>query len=877
MATATKISTAYPDRPTCRQRKRQKMMTTTMNCLQFFVAAIVVIETTITVCPTLHRSNGIHHVVVDAFTTTTPTTTTTSTSSRRRPSHRTHITTPLLSRDENDASSSSSRGPEKSRMNEFARIFLDKMNQGSDDEDSASNYDDIDSSLSPGPQGERLEDIADATHLVAIPLDQAHELLIELESVQRAILYHCPTLVDACIPPAAVRLPLLYVQSPGRGESGGSNDKSNDGFDALVTSRIGKVVQKLVDKHVFTSKRSTEGVEEGGGGGDYDDNDDEVGLNDDGYLPLSLTFQSLEIDGDNNNLLHTVGIVQDYDVDSTDPDGDDRDEDVGIFNYNSPRRRTSRLHDFVSELDLTLRSMGFKTAFPHDPQSQKPGQDKGEGDFSPIFRPRVSFMELPKSVDEKITHFKSPGTEIEEDMLKFLTPEEGGNGISPIFFCRWWDDVFGRNIRLREVGVYPRNPFQTDDGLRLSSQFFLPYETISLPDGNQNMIKSEKKFKDYQDQRMKEAQEKMENEMKKLGESRAKESDNLKKSAVDAGSARLAEPDILMKKTRDRLERIYLESTEGLLAEVAIDSDEVKRADDVAVDYLPPDDVTKAGKIGDEDSSADCNDEDSDRFIDDWKDRKVIQSDDDYIDDWMKKRIKEAVESLESEKSRKPVKKVKPPIEENPVFKAYKEGNLNIASEIDIPKSSSAPKFGPYPGKDHFVGIWRVVKSPTGFDVDDTKEDSSENIVLRVDGTIAGGPTLDLETKQKAAGGIWKMLVDDDGTVRLRIRLVIPPKKERIMVMEGVVDRIGSDSHISMASKAFGIPHLEALAKRSEGDDSVQLMLSTGQVCSTCFRKFLRIPLHTVQFVLKMWLSQKKLLEAHEFTFVDLLYFSSSY
>ena len=724
---------------------------------------------------------------------------------------------------------------EKSRMNEFARSFLDKINQSSDDGGDDHDHDGVeeehDKKLpSPSPSS-RFEDIADATHLVAIPLDQAHELLIELESVQRAILYHCPALVDACIPPAATRLPLLYVQASSAKKAGG-------GVDALVTNTIGKVVQNLVDKHVFGSKNYdhkeyTDDTAGGGGGSSSSDgtgtDDSTVGVNDDGYLPLSLTFKSLEIDGINNNILQTVGVIQEADSDYDDnenEDGDDagdKDEDDGVFGTRSLYRRRSRLHDLVSELDSTLSAMGFKTALPPDPQSQELMTEKNDGHF---FRPRVAFMELPAAVDEKLTLYKSPDMEIKEEEMKFLTPEEGGNGISPIFFCRWWDDVFARNIRLREVGVYPRNPSQSEDGLRMSSQFFLPYEIISLPDGDENMKKSEKKFQDYQEQRMKEAQEEMEKEMERSRAQLDKESESILRNE-NGTSSRAAEPDILMKKTRERLERIYLdEATEGLLAEIDVDNDQASTLDDLA---SPVDDGANTN-IVDNDGVSDNSDnnEDENEVIDDWKDRKVIKSDEDFMDDWMKERIKKVINSMESTKARNPVKKDKPPIQDNPVFKAYKEGRLN--AKAYVPKPSSTPQLGPYPGKDHFVGIWKVVKSPTGFDVDDSRSDTSENIVLRVDGTIAGGPTLDVETRQKAAGGTWKMLTDEDGTVRLRIRLVIPPKKERIMVMEGIVNRAGSQSNIPMASNTFGIPQLEELAKNNEDDESLQLMLCSGEV-----------------------------------------------
>jgi hypothetical protein len=152
---------------------------------------------------------------------------------------------------------------------------------------------------------------------------------------------------------------------------------------------------------------------------------------------------------------------------------------------------------------------------------------------------------------------------------------------------------------------------------------------------------------------------------------------------------------------------------------------------------------------------------------------------------------------------------------DNPVFKAYKDGTL-------VPKEKSVLKgkkkeLGPYPSRDHFTGIWRVVTSPTGFPAQEATDETSENLILRVDGRTAGGPILDAETNQKAAGGTWKMLEEDNGDVKLRIRMVIPPKKDRILEMTGLVNRmnLSTDVTIPMASKAFGIPHLEAMAKEA--------------------------------------------------------------
>ena len=73
------------------------------------------------------------------------------------------------------------------------------------------------------------------------------------------------------------------------------------------------------------------------------------------------------------------------------------------------------------------------------------------------------------------------------------------------------------------------------------------------------------------------------------------------------------------------------------------------------------------------------------------------------------------------------------------------------------------------------------------------------------------------------------MVVEEDGNVRHCRRLVLPPKKERIMVMEGEVNRMNVGTDIPIASKAFGVPDLEARLKNSN-EDMQDLMHCGGEV-----------------------------------------------
>ena len=176
-------------------------------------------------------------------------------------------------------------------------------------------------------------------------------------------------------------------------------------------------------------------------------------------------------------------------------------------------------------------------------------------------------------------------------------------------------------------------------------------------------------------------------------------------------------------------------------------------------------------------------------------------------------------------------------------------------------KEDVRPKLPPFPSDEHFVGIWRLMTTPSGPSIDeerlmgalDTDPSASENLILRVDGTTAGGPILDTLSQHRASGGTWKFFeaewigkTDNDDDIdmvqtRLRIRLVIPPEKERILVMEGEVKRGSLPSAYSISqenmkqlrsSGSFGISpqkkksNTEANQENEETKDEVFLQCS---------------------------------------------------
>ena len=170
--------------------------------------------------------------------------------------------------------------------------------------------------------------------------------------------------------------------------------------------------------------------------------------------------------------------------------------------------------------------------------------------------------------------------------------------------------------------------------------------------------------------------------------------------------------------------------------------------------------------------------------------------------------------------------------QDNPVFKDWK-GRVTMA-EDDGPEVETKP-LPPFPSHDHFVGAWRMVSSPTStFAMFGEDSSISENLILRVDGLTAGGPILDMQNMQRAAGGTWKFFEAErirksedeevERQTRLRVRLVVPPKKDRILCMEGHVQLISAsaigpkniDASSMIAPGTFGIPQAEEAKKKAD-------------------------------------------------------------
>lgn len=313
------------------------------------------------------------------------------------------------------------------------------------------------------------------------------------------------------------------------------------------------------------------------------------------------------------------------------------------------------------------------------------------------------------------------------------------------------------------------------------SQAFVPWpsRTWPLPVGtNQTILRREREFQGYQEERMKKAEKSLQlpersDDQKDLDEDISELNNN-------------DEEDIMSWRKRQRLEQLYAQP----------DSEILTTTDDSAEDKTTSEIDTSVESI-----------------------KPETPQDPAALDGWMRENIQTVIASRARERSLQELstKKDKPAIEDNPIFAKFKNGTLvPEAPELLSPPTPALPS---YPSREHLVGFWRMVRSPTGFEPVDNANDQSENLILRMDGTTAGGPILDRETQHKASGGTWTLSGETANTARLLIRLEIPPKKERILVMEGALERVSmKGKDMPMASNTFGIPALEELKSRDEVD-----------------------------------------------------------
>jgi len=287
---------------------------------------------------------------------------------------------------------------------------------------------------------ERSEEEDYYTHMIGVPMSNCHQLQIELESVQKGILYNCPKLGTSCIIPSRSRMPLLYINAAGS-------------EDDEVTEELEKIVNEVVAKQFYSSLKEYK---------EEDDNDTNYsGANKDGYSPLTMTFRNLQIDGKKHEVLYTVA--------------SDDDNDNGLTKFQS----------LIADLEIAIQSKkGWKTTWPSYDQVQ--GKEAKAMFDGKKYVPRIPIMRLP-------SNFAYTADDDQWDV------DEGSDGISPMLWYKWKDDVLGKHVRLPEIGIYSANVPGND----VSEQnFYFPQcETIKLPEGNTALTQQEKAHQRYQDEK----------------------------------------------------------------------------------------------------------------------------------------------------------------------------------------------------------------------------------------------------------------------------------------------------------------------------------------------------------------------------------------
>ena len=319
---------------------------------------------------------------------------------------------------------------------------------------SSSNDDFIDYILSPPSNDPSFR----CTHMIGIPLEQNHDLLLELESIQRAILYHCPLLINACIAPVVTRMPLLMVdtKNDGMGQQSSSangsgidvndlfnrnknglfddfndgNESSSPGENELLTSRdpitrtLHGIVNSVIDEMINVETIESSSLSNNDDNEEEEENENREGVNNSNIKPLLLKFEGLEIDGDKNEVLHAIG---------TEEEG------------------TIKLRNVLNEITKRIEQKGWKVYIPEDNPQGKMG---GLNEDGVTWRPRIPFMRLPTDFFDTLPDPQGYDGQwqnyTDEEKKNYMrVPEEGGNGISPLFWFKWWDDRLcnGKSIR----------------------------------------------------------------------------------------------------------------------------------------------------------------------------------------------------------------------------------------------------------------------------------------------------------------------------------------------------------------------------------------------------------------------------------------------
>jgi hypothetical protein len=621
------------------------------------------------------------------------------------------------------------------------------------------------------------------THQIAIPLSTSSELTSALHSIQTSLVRDCPRLVRACVMPATLRLPLLYVDAT---SSAQGNSAGGSGIFSS-TSEVDRTIEHVVHTAIQTVVYNR-------------DPEDFDGI---GKLelpePIMLPFRGLELQGADNSVLYAVG----YNVNDPKKTELDMDEDGVIIVDDWGEKKESgyeRLQVLVKTIQTELEKRGYKTAWPSDePQGNEvfPGEDatlKALRAKQKKWRPRVPFVRLPTDfydgldVEDMQENEGKDGISMDEIDAFF---SKGFDGISPTFWYEAWgeEDILpSPGVRMKSVQVFRR---MISGGGEAEGNFYgLPYSStnddvnrMDLPDGDVKQMEKEQKATVKELERMGEIESEAEREW-------------------EAGKARMLESQVAQN-------TVDAEYADGDYTEfdVSMETGDVVVDGDAAYSYS----WAESG-VGTSENEIVPNDE-----------KKQESTMQESIKTKEGSAVEHSSQQVQTSIASTPERKL-PRIEDNPIFQRLWKGEAQInaqgestAQSLDGTSASVEEELPPYPSDEHFVGIWKVVQSPLGVSLEsESSSQSSDNLVLRVDGQVMGGPILDAKYQQKAAGGSWKMFQafrrpdkDDEESeapitrTRLRIKLLIPPEKEQVLVMEGEVTRVGFGGKAPTSSSAF--------------------------------------------------------------------------
>ena len=623
------------------------------------------------------------------------------------------------------------------------------------------------------------------THQIAIPLGDAAELHSVLHAIQTSLVRDCPRLIRACVMPALLRLPLLYVDGNSLGMNLGRSDQNVETIlESVVHRSIMEVVygQEAEIKDAFSSSTTPSS---------------DVSL----VEPILLPFSGLELQGDDNSVLYAVGRnINDKNSKKKRSRNDGEDEDDGVMIVDDWSDDSSSkicgwetLEALVNRIQSILESeYDCKTQWPND-EAQGEELDYDDPLVAAIkrkqkkWRPRVPFVRLPtdfyqeleKSLAEKVNR----GLSDEEEELSPI--DMGLDGISPLFWYDAWgeDDILPEpGVRMRSVAIYRR---MVPGGGEAESSFY-----VAASDALQSWKRG-------------------------LVDAPSSNSDE-KSMDLPSGDTKLMarerrERAIAMERMGEDERRAERDWEEGKAQWINnLDDDESDSEDFTEMDIgMEMGDVTVEGEAA---------------YASPWAERGVTNDDIDSLGDDSIEATAPSVDPV-SETNAQTNKSPKelPSIEDNPIFKRLREGRSQITAQGQAsvqPLDSSSTEeesLPPYPSDPHFTGIWSIVSSPfgTGSLEGNGLSSASDNFIFRVDGVVAGGPILNAEYQQKAAGGSWmffeaqlrrsssaEISVSPITQTRLRVRLLVPPEKSQTLVIEGEMNRIVGPDVMSSSSSS---------------------------------------------------------------------------